>query len=250
MESNSQSLIRIDVWLVEMGYAPSRTKAQELLDEGAVFRGGRPVTTASLKVARESQDIEVRTEEVLKYVSRGGRKLESALLAIPLHVTGFHVLDVGQSTGGFTDCVLQMGARHVTGIDVGTSQLDPRLKNDARITAFEQLHLKDLSTHSAFMGQRFDLTVADLSFISSLGVLPQLVSWSPRLLLLVKPQFELGPEALNKKGLVQKPELISDLEARFKDRVKELGGEVRAWKPSGLSGKDGNQEYFLYATFN
>lgn len=249
MESKPQKLIRIDVWLVEQGLAPSRAKAQELLDEGAVFLRGQPVRAASMKVAKDETGIEVRAGDVLKYVSRGGRKLESALAQLSLDVAGFHVLDVGQSTGGFTDCVLQHGARAVTGVDVGSAQLDPRLRADPRVRSFEQLHLKDLAAHPEFQGRRFDLTVIDLSFISSLGHLPQLVAWSPRLLLLVKPQFELGPEALNKKGLVQKPELISDLRARFETRVRELGGRMRAWMASGLPGKDGNQEYFLYATF-
>ncbi len=249
MEPNPKNLIRIDVWLVEKGLAPSRAKAQELIDEGAVRFRGQVVVASSLKVPVATTEVDVRADEVLRYVSRGGRKLESALVELGIDVTNFHVLDIGQSTGGFTDCVLQRGAKAVTGIDVGSQQLDARVKGDGRVMSYENLHFKDLAQHSEFRGRRFDLTVADLSFISSLGHLPQLSAWSPRLLLLVKPQFELGPEALNKKGLVQNTELISDLKARFENRVHELGGRMHAWIPSGLAGKDGNQEYFLYAHF-
>lgn len=252
MESNSKSLKRIDVWLVETGLAPSRAKAQEMIEEGLVLLRGQVVRASSLKVAEDLPhgEIQIHAQDVLKYVSRGGRKLESALREIGLSVRGWSILDLGQSTGGFTDCLLQSGANHVTGVDVGQGQLDPRLRVDPRVTIYEQLHLKDLESHPDFRAKKFDLTVADLSFISSLARLSDLMRWSPKLLLLVKPQFELGPEALNKKGLVQNPELISDLKVRFQRRLTDLGGTLEAWIPSGLPGKDGNQEYFLYAKNN
>lgn len=253
MESDPKTLKRIDVWLVDRGYAPSRTKAQELIDEGQVALRARGawvvITSASQKVPLDlaADQVLVESAEVLKYVSRGGRKLESALQELNISVQGFRVLDLGQSTGGFTDCVLQNGAALVVGVDVGTGQLDPRLKSDFRIRSYEQLHLKDLATHPDFINQAYDLTVCDLSFISSLTQLNFILGWSPKVLLLVKPQFELGPEALNKKGLVQKTELISDLKVRFQHEVEAGGYLMKAWIPSGLPGKDGNQEYFLHA---
>jgi 23S rRNA (cytidine1920-2'-O)/16S rRNA (cytidine1409-2'-O)-methyltransferase len=256
MESDPKTLKRIDVWLVDRGFAPSRTKAQELINEGQVslcFKATADqwsvVLSASQRIPEDFPLAKIKVEgaEVLKYVSRGGRKLDSALRQLNIDVRGLRILDLGQSTGGFTDCVLQMGAAHVDGVDVGTGQLDPKLQNDPRIRSFEQLHLKDLSAHPKFMGQRYDLTICDLSFISSLTQLHFILGWSPSLLLLVKPQFELGPEALDKKGLVQKTDLISDLKARFGEQIQAGGFRMDAWIPSGLPGKDGNQEYFLHA---
>lgn len=248
---------RIDVWLVEKGFAPSRTKAQELLDEGMVFLKleketdiWKVVTTASFKMNDDFpiENVRVDDQEVLKYVSRGGRKLQSALDAFKIQVTDKLIFDLGQSTGGFTDCVLQRGAKQVIGIDVGSGQLDPKLQKDLRVRYFENVHLKNLSeVLVADLNLNFNLTVCDLSFISSLANLKFILGWSDEVLLLVKPQFELGPEALNKKGLVQKPELISDLRAQFQIEIQGLDYELKSWIPSGLQGKDGNQEYFIYA---
>ena len=254
MESNSKILKRIDVWLVDHGHAPSRAKAQELIDEGAVFIRGKLVEAASFKIDDQisSQDVRVDAQDVLRFVSRGGRKQAGALADFGIAVQNSSILDLGQSTGGFTDCVLQAGAREVVGIDVGREQIDAGLKVDPRVTVVEEVHLKDLAQLPVFhSGQRrFDLTVCDLSFISSLAQLPSILGWSPAVLILVKPQFELGPAALNKKGLVQRPELISDLKSRFQDEVRRLKYTVRGWMPSRLPGKDGNQEYFLYVTHN
>lgn len=260
MESKSQDLIRIDVWLVDQGYAPSRSKAQELIDESRVeiFKDSKwqILSQASLRIAKTfSTDlIRVDSEEVLRFVSRAGRKLEGALHDFEIGVAGIVALDLGQSTGGFTDCLLQKGAHRVVGIDVGRDQLSPRLQENVRVTAIEEINLKDLRTDTRFQQavppEGFALTVCDLSFISSLQHLDDVLGWSDAVVLLVKPQFELGAAVLNKKGLVQRPELISDLKLQFEKECKLRGYSECRWAPSHLSGRDGNQEYFLYAKRN
>lgn len=251
MESKPKSLKRLDLWLMDHGYAPSRAKAQELIAEGAVRIKGQVVTSPArqMDVSFPFEQIQVDASEVLRYVSRGGRKLAGALHDLGLDVTGFKVLDLGQSTGGFTDCVLKAGARSVVGIDVGRGQIDSSLSGDTRIEVLEETHLRDLRDIWArdSRDKDFDLTLCDLSFISSLAQLEFILGWSKRILLLVKPQFELGPQVLNKKGLVQKPELISDLKTRFQSEIQRWGYQLHSWMPSRLPGKDGNQEYFLYA---
>lgn len=256
MESTSGNLIRIDVWLVEKALAPSRSKAQELIQSGAVEwqgpKGWMPVNNASLKVSRHapSSQCRLQSQEVLKYVSRGGRKLEAALQDFQIDVNAFKVLDLGQSTGGFTDCLLQLGVASVVGVDVGHEQLDPRLRSDERVLFFEGLHLKDLARTPAFLQAQpvggFQLTVADLSFISSLDHLAEILPWSPQSLILVKPQFEVAHLAPGKKKLVQSEDLFSDLKVQWDTRVKNLGFRLTGWLPSRLPGKDGNQEFFAW----
>lgn len=256
MEPTSGSLIRIDVWMVEKSLAPSRSKAQELIQSGAVEwqgpQGWSVVANASMKVPREASSIQcrLRSQDILKYASRGGRKLEAALHDFQIDVTNFKVLDLGQSTGGFTDCLLQMGAAKVVGVDVGHDQLDPRLRSDPRVQFFEGLHLKDLAQDTHFQGARpsegFQLTVADLSFISSLDHLGEILAWAPQSLILVKPQFEMAHMAPGKKKLVQNQELFSDLKVQWETQVKNLGFRLTGWKPSRLPGKDGNQEFFAW----
>lgn len=245
---------RLDVWLVEKNLAPSRAKAQELIDEGCVVVEGKTSAqiTAALQLDSElsASHVQVDPSLILRFVSRAGRKLESYLVESGLSFKDLDVLDLGQSTGGFTDCALRYGAKLVVGIDVGRDQLHPSLKGRPEVHAFEGLHLKDLVTHNEFQSLKkasaFDIVVCDLSFISTLAHLDLILPWAPRALLLIKPQFELGAKALNKKGLVQNDKMISDLELRLATELRGKAWALKDWRRSGLTGKDGNQEYFAY----
>lgn len=248
---------RLDQVLVERGLAPSRTRAQSLIEAGqvSVRDGGREISPLkpSTEIG-EAAEIFVAQGPADRYVSRGGLKLENALKISGLAVADRSALDVGQSTGGFTDCLLQMGARHVIGVDVGHAQLHAKLRGDPRVTPFEGVHVKDLETDGAFRDglRRVDpsLVVADLSFISLTSVLPVLARLAPSgtaLLCLVKPQFEVGPDGLGKGGIVRDPLLYSEVERKITSTAAESGWRVISYFESSPAGKDGNKEFFLYA---
>jgi 23S rRNA (cytidine1920-2'-O)/16S rRNA (cytidine1409-2'-O)-methyltransferase len=185
-----------------------------------------------------------------RYVSRGGLKLEGALKSSGLDVTGAHCLDIGQSTGGFTDCLLQRGAARVTGVDVGHGQLHDSLRRDPRVLAVEKVNARELGTEHVG-AQGFDLIAGDLSFISLTLVMPALVPLlKPRgaLLMLVKPQFELQPGQVGKRGIVTDPALYAVVEQRIRNCCASLGLQVRGWYDSPVAGGDGNREFFVHAT--
>lgn len=243
--------IRLDQFLLKAGLAPSRSKAQELISEGQVevCRNDQwsVVTSASQMIGDEK--VRLLESEVLKYVSRGGRKLEGALRDFKVDVKNMNCLDLGQSTGGFTDCLLQSGAKLVVGADVGHEQLHSRLKNDPRVRWFEGVHVEKLTKHRDFLKAvppgGFDLVVADLSFISLFSVLPQILPWSSQAILLVKPQFEFSH--LGKKQLVIDENLFQDLKNEGERRLQDLKWNLIAVAESKIRGKDGNQEFFLHA---
>ena len=186
------------------------------------------------------------------FVSRGGLKLAGALAKTGLAAGGKVCLDVGQSTGGFTDCLLQAGARHVVGVDVGHGQLHPQLRCDPAVTAIEGINCRALSSTDlgkAFPPGGFDLIVGDVSFISLTLVLPQLpalLATNGDLLLLVKPQFEVGPGNIGKGGIVRDPALYHDVESKLCQCAKDLGLTVRGWLDSPITGGDGNREFFIW----
>ncbi|HEY9109075.1 MAG TPA: TlyA family RNA methyltransferase [Roseateles sp.] len=247
--------MRADQILVAQGLAPTRSVAQRLIGNGAA-EWASPTGWAVLKKAGEdlpeTAQLRVTDDAELRYASRGGLKLEGALKHVGLAVAGHTVLDVGQSTGGFTDCLLAHGARHVVGVDVGHGQLHPRLQADARVTALEGVHVRELDvlrSHAPTGG--FTLIVGDLSFISMVGSLPELLPWLEvhgHLLLLIKPQFELGPQALDKRGLVKDEADYPRLEARVRLACTALGLKVLDYFDSPITGGDGNREFFLYAS--
>ncbi|MGO2513171.1 TlyA family RNA methyltransferase [Marinomonas polaris] len=250
-------MLRIDLILTEQGLAKSRSQAQTFISEGRVsYKQNEKwikVTKPSLKL---SSDIELNviSDEADKYVSRGALKLEGALLHTKLNIEGFLVLDIGQSTGGFSDCAIQHGAAHVVGVEVGHDQLDPRLRNHQNIICLEginarNLSIKDLSEH--FPENGFDLIVMDVSFISQTKILPQLpnlLSKTGHLITLVKPQFEVGKEFIGKGGIVKDKTRVKQLEQDMQDFVTELGFEVKCYIESPIKGGDGNQEFLLWAT--
>ncbi len=250
--------MRADQALLSLGLAPTRSAAQRLIAAGAVeWRSGANSWAAIKKAGAElpeHAELRVNDDAELRYVSRGGLKLEGALAGSGLSVQGLTVLDVGQSTGGFTDCLLKQGAARVVGFDVGHGQLHEALAADERVVALENLHVREL-IGSALAGHApaggFDLIVGDLSFISLLGALPHLQPWlapQGQVLLLIKPQFELGKKALNKGGLVKDAAQYPLLEAQAREAAAALGWQVRGWLPSAISGGDGNKEFFLWAT--
>ena len=210
----------------------------------------------------EDAPLELLNDAEARYVSRGGLKLEGALRTTGLDVTGKLCLDVGQSTGGFTDCLLQHGAARVVGVDVGQGQLHQRMREDERVLCIEQVNARALVAtdliaaceEEAVAAGQFDLefavVVADLSFISLTLVLPAVVPFLAAdgdLLVLVKPQFELQPGQVGKGGIVREEAFYGVVEQRLRDCCDELGLKVQAWFDSPVEGGDGNREFFLHA---
>ncbi|MCE4554056.1 TlyA family RNA methyltransferase [Roseateles cellulosilyticus] len=247
--------MRADQLLVAQGLAPTRSAAQRLIQHGAA-EWASPTGWVALKKAGEdlpdTAQLRVTDDAELRYVSRGGLKLEGALRHTGLEVAGHTALDLGQSTGGFTDCLLAHGARHIVGVDVGHAQLHARLRADARVTALEGVHVRELDglrAHAPTGG--FTIIVGDLSFISMVASLPELLPWLEahgHLLVLIKPQFELGPQALGKGGLVKDEADYPRLEARVRLACTALGLKVLDYFDSPITGGDGNREFFLYAS--
>ena len=248
--------MRADQLIVQQGLAPTRSAAQRLIDAGAVRWRGPKGWAAPRKAGEELPDgceLEITDDAELRFVSRGGLKLDGALAQCGTDVAGLNCLDIGQSTGGFTDVLLQRGAKRVVGIDVGRGQLSPRLAADARVHGHEGLNARDVSG-SAFEQQEsprsFDLIVADLSFISLTLVLPTIARYlapNGHALLLVKPQFELQPVDIGKGGLVKHASAYPRVEQRIRTACAELAFAVRGYFPSRIDGGDGNREFFVHA---
>lgn len=251
---------RLDQRLVDLGFASSRNKAQQLIEAEEVellIRGAwKVITQASFKSNAEIR-LSSQNPEILKYVSRGGLKLEGALKHTKLNVTGFRCLDVGLSTGGFSDCLLQSGASDVAGVDVGREQLASPLKSHPRLKYWEGVHAKELPTHKEIRKwlevdgkEILDLCVVDVSFISLTNILTIFSSFLPpetRLLALVKPQFEVGSENLNRRGVVVNPKFFDDVKSRILHALDKCDFSAIDYFPSDLKGQDGNQEFFVYA---
>jgi len=241
--------MRADQLLVQQGLAPSRSAAQRLIEAGAV----RWLTPEGWIVPRKSEDlpegceIEITDDAELRFVSRGGLKLDGALAHCGIDVTGLTCLDVGQSTGGFTDVLLQRGAARVVGIDVGHGQLHARLRADPRVTALERVNARQLAP-AMLPVRRYDLVVGDLSFISQTLVLPALAPLvAGQMLMLVKPQFELQPADIGKGGLVRSDAAYARVEQRLRHACAACGLIVTAWFDSPIAGGDGNREFFIRA---
>jgi 23S rRNA (cytidine1920-2'-O)/16S rRNA (cytidine1409-2'-O)-methyltransferase len=242
--------MRADQLLVERGLAATRSQAQRLIASGVRWRGPRgwqPVGKNGDELPLQA-DIELLDNAETRYVSRGGLKLEGALKASGVDVTGKTCLDVGQSTGGFTDCLLQHGAARVVGVDVGHGQLHGNVRADARVVAIEKVNARELTREQ--VGSDFDLVVGDLSFISLTLVLPAVVPLLRKggdLLMLAKPQFELQPAQIGKGGIVSDPALYAVVEQRLRDCCASLGLQVQGWFDSPITGGDGNREFFIHA---
>lgn len=252
--------MRADQLLVERGLAASRSQAQRLIAAGVEWQSGerwQRVTKNGDELPTHAA-LRLLDDAEARWVSRGGLKLEGALAHTGLDVSGRTCLDAGQSTGGFTEVLLARGAQRVVGFDVGHGQLHQRLRGDARVVALEGLHLRELAgsvlaAHAPAGG--FGLVVADLSFISLAANLAHLAPWlapGADALLLVKPQFEVGPQHVGKGGIVKDSTQYARVEAAVLEACAALGWTVRDWFPSPITGAghgntEGNPEFFVWA---
>ncbi len=221
----------------------TRSQARSLIMEGRVRVNGALATKAGAGV-REDARIEV--ERPRAFVSRGGEKLAHALDAFRIDAEGKYALDVGASTGGFTDCLLQRGAAHVTSVDVGYGQLDWALRNDTRVTVLERTNFRRLPDNA--FDRKFDLIVIDTSFISLRTILARAVAYlapDGAIVALVKPQFEAGRERLGRGGVVRDPEVHRQVLREVRDALPVLGLSARALTASPLLGPAGNREFLM-----
>ena len=240
-------MARLDQALVARGLARSRTHAAALISEGRVTSAGQVLSKASLQVD-DGKDLAVEHSEEDSYVSRAGHKLAGALDAFPaITVAGKRCLDAGASTGGFTDVLLRRGAAHVVAVDVGHGQLVPQLRNDPRVEVHEGLNVRYMSADD--IGGTVALTVADLSFISlTMVVLPLALSTEPGgdLVLMVKPQFEIGKDRLGRTGVVNSERERRMAVEKVANAALDAGVDLCGLAASPLPGQDGNVEYFLW----
>ncbi len=270
--------MRADLFLVDHGFATTRSQAQRLIASGVQWRVAveTGVEAAWKRVAKngdeiaDAAEVQVLDNTEAKYISRGGLKLEGALKSTGFDVSGLRCLDVGQSTGGFTDCLLQHGAAQVVGIDVGHGQLHATMRDDPRVVCIEGVNARSLTATDLIAAHAhemratghfdaenepnfdpvFDFLTGDLSFISLTLVLPavvRLLKVDGHLLMLVKPQFELQPGQIGKGGIVRDPAHFEFVEKRLRDCCAALGLEVLGWMASTIEGGDGNREFFIHA---
>jgi len=238
--------IRADVALVDRGLVESRAKAQALIMAGIVFSGENKVTKAGQPI-KGDQPLEVRGKDH-GWVSRGGLKLEKGLKEFSVDPTGYTAIDVGASTGGFTDVLLQSGAKHVFAVDVGRGQLAWKLRKDERVTILEKTNARYLSNEQ--ITEAVDIVVCDASFISLRTVLPAAMGFvkpGGRLIALIKPQFEVGKGHVGKGGVVRDPALHQAV----CDDTKEWLNATPGWKTCGITespikGPEGNIEFLIY----
>lgn len=236
---------RIDKLLVERGLAPSRGRAQALVMAGLVLASEQRVEKSS-EMIEQNAPIRVKgtDDPALRYVGRGGLKLEAALAAFGVDVTDRMCLDVGASTGGFTDCLLQRGARHVTALDVGHNQIDWQLRTDARVEVREGVNARYLKPED--FDAKFDLAVMDVSFISATKVLPAIVPLladNGRMIVLIKPQFEVGRGEVGRGGIVTDAAKHTRVVEEVNEAARLLGMRAGGMIESPVRGAEGNTEF-------
>lgn len=237
---------RLDVILVNRGYAASREKAKALLRAGSVYVNGRREEKAGAFFDEDGIGLEVRGD-VLKYVSRGGLKLEKAVDCWQLVLTGKVCLDIGASAGGFTDCMLQNGAGKVYAVDVGIGQLAQALREDARVVCMEQTNFRYVTPED--FPEEVDFAGADVSFISLTKILipaRNLLKTGGEMVCLIKPQFEAGREKVGKKGVVRERKVHREVIEKIVDYADSIGFTVRHLEHSPVRGPEGNVEYLLH----
>lgn len=237
--------IRADKLLVAHGHFESRAAAQAAIEAGKVYANGARIMKASQNL---SEDADISAQPAHPYVSRGGLKLAAALKAFDVSVEGRTCLDLGASTGGFTDVLLQAGALNVTCIDIGKDQLHPRLRADPRVSVFESTDIRSVS--AGHIRSNPDILVTDLSFISlekALGPALGLISGPADLIGLFKPQFQVGRAHIGKGGIVTDERATQAAIERFQDWMKAQDWPVLAWTDSPITGGDGNREHLFHA---
>jgi 23S rRNA (cytidine1920-2'-O)/16S rRNA (cytidine1409-2'-O)-methyltransferase len=249
--------VRIDKLLVERGIVPSRERAQALVLAGRVLVNEQKVEKAGANV---EQDAELRLlGEDLRYVGRGGLKLEAALARWQVDLTGRACMDVGASTGGFTDCMLQHGAAEVLAVDTGYGQIAARLRTDARVKLLEKTNARYLTPEKlaeAAARSPISFIAIDVSFISVTLVLPAVLASAfghgggqREAMVLVKPQFEVGRERVGKGGIVKDQQAQQGAVLKVRQKVEALGGRHIEWMESPILGMEGNREFLLHAEF-
>ena len=254
-EKKSAGKIRLDKLLQERGVVPSRERAQSLILAGKILVDGQKIEKSGASV---NADAEIRLlGEDLKYVSRGGLKLEHALAHWKINVAGKVCIDVGASTGGFTDCLLQHGAARVIAVDTGHGQIAFQFRNDPRVRLLEKTNARYLTQEQ--LGETADLIVMDVSFISATLVLPAVIAAAfpqepdrrsgRELVILVKPQFEAGREKVGKGGIVRDPEVQQQAVEKVRSVVQSLGAVSTDVIESPILGAEGNREFLLHAKF-
>ena len=244
---NSTAKNRLDFELVEKGLVRSRTKAQEIIKNGYVLCNGEVINKSGKKVS-STDKIVILKNDYLKYVSRGGLKLEKALIEFDLDLENKTIMDIGSSTGGFTDCAIQHGARKVIAVDVGTEVMDKELKSNKKVELYENTNIKDLDL-SLF--EEVDYITIDVSFISIVNVF-KIISRSNvkvDVIALIKPQFECGKKIASKyKGVILDKEIHKKVISETISQINRLGFFLRDMIPSPIKGGDGNIEYLSYFT--
>lgn len=249
---------RADKLLVQLGLAPSRVLAQKLIDEGKatyLCSGQRKTIPKPSFKLNKNQEPAVEESELTKYVSRGGLKLQGALEQANIDPTNLIALDVGQSTGGFTDCLIQHGIKKVVGVEVGHDQLNSRLRMNENIVCLEGINARNMPQESLlkYTPKGYDLIVMDVSFISQTLILPELaplLSQSGKIVSLVKPQFEVGKDGLGKGGVVRDSKQYNVAEMRIRACCQEVGLKIEHYFDSPIKGGDGNKEFFIVASLS
>ncbi len=237
---------RLDVLLVKQGYAPSREKAKAIIMTGNVFVDGQREDKAGTTFEEEKVHIEVKGSS-LKYVSRGGLKLEKAMMQFPIILENTICMDIGASTGGFTDCMLQNGASKVYSVDVGHGQLAWKLRNDKRVVCMEKTNFRYVQPED--IADKIDFASVDVSFISLTKILlpaRNLLKEKGQMVCLIKPQFEAGKDKVGKKGVVREPEIHSEVIEKVVTYADMIGFEVKGLTFSPIKGPEGNIEYLIY----
>lgn len=237
---------RLDIYLVENGLVSGRDLAKSLIMAGKVYVNNQKADKAGDQVS-EKDKVEVRGE-TLRYVSRGGLKLEKAMQSFPVTLQGKVAMDIGASTGGFTDCMLQNGAQKVFAVDVGYGQLAWKLRCDERVVNMERTNIRNVTLED--IGEALDFASVDVAFISLKLVLPvaqNLLKDGGEVVALIKPQFEAGREKVGKKGVVRDPEVHKEVIETVTSFTQDCGFEIRGLDFSPIRGPEGNIEYLMYA---
>ncbi len=238
--------IRLDAYLVENGLVSGRDLAKSLIMEGKVYVNNQKADKAGEQIG-EKDKVELRGE-TLKYVSRGGLKLEKAMNTFPINLDDSVAMDIGASTGGFTDCMLQNGAKKVFSVDVGYGQLAWKLRTDERVVNMERTNIRYVTPED--IGEELDFASIDVAFISLRLVLPvaeKLLKENGELVALIKPQFEAGREKVGKKGVVREPSVHREVICEVTQFAQECGFCVLGLEFSPIRGPEGNIEYLMYA---
>ena len=242
---------RLDLILVEREFFETREKAKREIMAGNVIVNEQVVIKAGT-MFKDNDELNIRVKDKLKYVSRGGLKLEKAIKAWDLDFSDKLVLDIGASTGGFTDCALQNGARRVYSVDVGKNQLDWKLRNDEKVVSLEEMHIKDLKEED-IENKKVDFIVIDVSFISLKKVIPyfkKFLAQSGKIVMLVKPQFEVGREKIGRNGVVENEEYHNEAIKKIISFSKDEGYELIGVEDSPIKGAKGNKEFLMLIKSN